>query len=244
MLCSVRWVYLGLILGLKVDPCNRECQAAGSVLRVGSHVTCFFATLFNFIGMHKQKLADKVNLGTSPRKILISLPLNIRKCKGAPPTKWWIPSCDADGFSSVYSFLTSWRCLNRHSCASFLGEISNQCVYTTDISQAEYIGLWPSWHFLYTESFGSSIQSCQPWNVFPFLFHFLMEWILSLGLGDASKRGVLAKGSEGIVQSFPECVPRVLISWNVMSSVQGRIHGQICLGNTGLSKVNSFVFKV
>lgn len=34
--------------------------------------------------MNKQKLADKVNLGTSPRKILISLPLNVRKCKGAP----------------------------------------------------------------------------------------------------------------------------------------------------------------
>lgn len=186
-------------------PCQWFCFAC---LLSHSHVTCYFATLFNFIGMYKQKLADKVNLGTSARKILISLPLNIRKCEGAPPTKWWIPSCDADGFNSVYSFLTSWRRLNRQSCASLLGE-SNQCEYTTDISQAEYISLWPSWNFPYTESFRSSIQSCQPWNVFPFLFHFLMEWVLSLGLGDASKRGVMAKGNEGIISLswnvFPEC---------------------------------------
>lgn len=89
------------------EPCRWFCFVC-----LLSHfpAACYFAiclSLFNFIGMNKQKLADKVNLGTSPRKILISLPLNVRKCKGAPLTRQWIPSSEADGFNSVYSFLTS-----------------------------------------------------------------------------------------------------------------------------------------
>lgn len=57
---------------------------------------------------------------------------------GAPFTRRQIPSYDADGFNSVYSFLTSERHLNRKNCASLLGE-SNQYAYTTDVSQAEQI---------------------------------------------------------------------------------------------------------
>lgn len=75
-----------------MDPRIYESHAIGSVLCVCSHpfllpaiLHCAF--LYSIIGMNKQKLADKVNLGTSPRKILISLPLNVRKCKGPPLTR-------------------------------------------------------------------------------------------------------------------------------------------------------------
>lgn len=50
-----------------------------------SPTSCYFAICLlalNCSGMHKQKLADKVNLGASPRKILTYLLTNIRKCKG------------------------------------------------------------------------------------------------------------------------------------------------------------------
>ena len=75
-----------------------------------SPAACYFAIWlisFNLTGMHKQELADQVNLGTSPRKLLISLSPNVRKCKGTPFTKHCVPSYDADGFNSVYSLLTS-----------------------------------------------------------------------------------------------------------------------------------------
>lgn len=50
-----------------------------------------------------------------------------------------------------------------------------------------------------------------------------MEGVLSPGLGHAGERGASAKGGK---QSVPECVPRMLVSWNViMSSIKGGIFG-------------------
>lgn len=59
-----------------------------SVLTVSCCLLCCYMPYIIQFYTHAQKLADKVNLGTSPRKILISLPPNVRKCKRAPHTKW------------------------------------------------------------------------------------------------------------------------------------------------------------
>lgn len=121
----------------------------------------------------------------------------------------------------------------RQSCASVVGE-SSPYEYTPDVSRAGWIGLWPSWNFPSTENFRASIQFCGPRNLQHLIGGSLL-WVFVILMREASQASVV-KG--------PAVFPRMSASWSViMSSVEWELHGQMYLGNTGLNKVNGFVFK-